>query len=839
MARPTHRIEELITRVTLWLLAFFSFIASAAILVLFPHGSASANIARIVAPIAIFIACMAAVLLARWGRARLGIGLVVTVAYVVIVNYVVVSRLGLHSHAYALLAILIVVTSLLVGHRAGLIVAAVAVATSLALYFAARSGNFLDSQAIATIPATNILIVYCILFGAVGTMLYVFSKAFREILNNTADEEQRLRRLFDVAPLGYVIHRDGRMLMINRAAAEGSGSGSPESMLGMDVFAFVPEAQRDLARQHLAAAGKAEAGVNVPAEFHISLPEGRERRFEITTTPIVLADGPALFTAMRDVTRAREASAALAAAKEQAESSNRAKSQFLANMSHEIRTPLNGVLGMADLLRGTPLSAEQRRYCEAIAASGRSLRDLLDGVLDLAKIEAGKMALEEEEFDLPHLAGDLVSVYSELSAARGIEFAAEVDLTGERRLRGDSLRVRQVLGNLLGNAVKFTDHGRIAFGVRELDRRPRDARTWFAFSVQDSGIGMSAESLAALFLPFTQADTSTTRRYGGTGLGLAIARNLVDLMDGTLEVESSPGAGSKFSVSLPFEEAAAEEIDYSRSAAGIARGFSRADAMAGSRSVLLVEDNDINQEVARVVLEQAGHRVQVANDGAEGVRKWTRGRFDCVLMDCQMPVMDGYEATRLIRAREAARGVGRVRIVALTASTLAGDRERCFAAGMDDFLSKPFESSALLSVVQGHGARPELKPVPSHGAASFDPAALASLLKLDRNEPGFLGRLIALFVQTAPEQIGVVACVTEATAVAAERAAHTLKSTSARFGLHALARLAGEAEAAVRSGQADRVHELVDAMHDEFAHARPLLIEHLEGLGSASSSRAA
>ncbi len=835
MSRPTHRIEQLIARVTLWLLVFFSFIASAAILVLLPHGSGAANAARIAAPVSIFVACLAAVALARWGHARLGAGLVIVVAYLTIVNYVVVSGLGLHSYANSLLAILIVVTALLIGHRAGLVAALVAVVTAIVLYVLEKFGGLIDPQQVAAIPIANILIVDCILFSALGAVLYAFSRAFREILHSTEDQEQRFRQLFDLAPLGYVIHRDGRILMINRAAAAASGVTEPDKMNGMDVFAFVPEAQREAARKHLVSAWANGPGAIVSAEFRIGLPEGRQRLLETSTVPVVLADGPALFTMLRDVTKAREASAALAAAKEQAESSSRAKSQFLANMSHEIRTPLNGVLGMADLLGGTPLSAEQRRYCEAIAASGRSLRDLLGGVLDLAKIEAGKMALEEEDFDLSHLLGDLVSIYRELSVSRGNAFEAKLELEGRDRLRGDSLRIRQVLGNLLGNAAKFTDRGRIQFGARLLDRLPGDVRTWVLFTVEDTGIGMSDETLAKLFQPFSQADSSTTRRYGGTGLGLAIARNLVELMGGKLEVETTPGAGSKFSVRLPFEETPAA-FDDLRVSAGTALGL---PASMGPLSVLLVEDNDINQEVARTVLAQAGHRVEVAADGAEGVRKWTRGRFDCVLMDCQMPVMDGYEATRLIRSREAARGTTRVRIVALTASNMAGDRERCFAAGMDDFLSKPFDSAALLAVVQGHGARLELRPVSSASAASFDPGALASLLRLDRNEPGFLGRLVALFILTAPEQIGEVAGVTEETAGAAERAAHTLKSTSARFGLFALAGMAGRAEAAVRAGRIENARALADAMHEEFARARPLLIEHLEGIGSSSSPRAA
>ncbi len=834
--RPKHRIEQLITRATLWLLVFFSFVASAAILLLLPHGPEAGNSARIAAPIAIFIGCLAAVVIARSGRPRLGASLVITVAYVVILNYVIAGRLGLHSYANALIAILIVVTALLIGHRAGVAAALIAIVTAVALSLLEHYGGLVDPHAVAAIPAANILIVYCILYGAIGAVLYVFSRTFRETLQSTEDQELRFRQLFDVAPLGYVIHREGRILMINQAAATASGFDVPDKMIAMNIFDLLPEEQLEHARRHLASAIGVAPGTTVSTEFRIKLPDGRLRQFETTSTPIMLADGPALFTMMRDVTRAREASIALAAAKEQAESSSRAKSEFLANMSHEIRTPLNGILGMADLLRSTPLNAEQRRYGEAIATSGRSLRDLLGSVLDLAKIEAGRMMLEQKNFDLSRMVAELESIYWELAGGRANTFMAQVDLTEKSLLRGDPLRVRQVLGNLLDNAVKFTEGGRIDFGVRVVDSPPGDARRWMLFTVQDTGIGMSKETLEKVFQPFTQADTSTTRRYGGTGLGLSIARSLVELMDGTLDVESAPGIGSKFSVRLPFEEApetfeaVAASMDRMVGIPGPASGV-------GSLSVLLVEENDVNQEVARTMLELAGHQVQVARDGAEGVRLWTRGRFDCLLMDCQMPVMDGYEATRLIRSSEMARGTRRVRIVALTASTMAGDRERCLAAGMDDFLAKPFESAELLAAVRGDAFHTELRPVSSGNLASFDPGSLAGMLKLDRNQPGFIGKLLALFVRSTPEQIGQVAGVTDETATSAERAAHTLKSTATRFGLHALAGLAAEAETALHAGRQDLARELAEAMLDEFAHARPLLFEHLEGIGHGAASR--
>ena len=692
-AGPPNRFEGAIARVTLWLIVFFSFVSLVAIFLLQPHGSAAANAARIAMPLVVLSACVAAFFLARRGRPRVGAGIVVAVAYAAIVNYVVVGGFGLHSYMVSILAILVVIASLLVGHRAGLWACAVALATVIALFALERLGRIMDEDAVRGIPLDNIAMVYSILIGATGAVLYVFSKAFHETLEAASDEEQRLRTLIDLAPMGYVLHRDGRIVIANRAAALSGGHDRPEDLVGKDAFGFVPEEQREAAKRRMGEAKAGAPGSSVQFEYRAMDKRGRERTFETLTAPVALADGPALLTVMRDVTRARESSAALASAKAQAESANLAKSHFLANMSHEIRTPLNGVLGMADLLRGTPLSAEQRRYCEAIASSGRGLRDLLGDILDLSKIEAGKVELEREDFNLSRVLADLVSAHSELARARGNALHAALELPEEARYNGDALRLRQVLGNLLSNAVKFTENGRIELRAQALEARPGNARPWLRFTVKDTGIGISAETQARLFQPFSQADSSTTRQYGGTGLGLTISKHLVELMGGRIGVRSTPGAGSEFSVELPLEPAQTR-----------AQAQAQAVQAGASLAVLVVEDNDINQEVARAMLEVAGHRVEVAANGAEALKKCAQSHFDCVLMDCQMPGMDGYEATRRIRAREAENGGVRVPIVALTANAMSGDRERCLAAGMDDFLAKPFDSAALLAAL-ARGAR--------------------------------------------------------------------------------------------------------------------------------------
>ena len=385
-----------------------------------------------------------------------------------------------------------------------------------------------------------------------------------------------------------------------------------------------------------------------------------------------------LLTQNRDLTQSRA----------EAEAANEAKSQFLSTMSHEVRTPLNGLLGMAELLQETSLTADQRRYCQVITSSGRALYELLSDILDLSKIEAGKVRIEATDFDLALLIGDILSVYSDLAASRSNRLIAEVDIPSPGRFRGDPTRLRQVLSNLLSNAIKFTEGGNIALAVSALALRAGDPRTWLRISVRDSGIGIAPEELKILFRPFTQADSSTTRQYGGTGLGLVISKHLVELMGGCLNVESAPGVGTHIRFDLPF--AAAENTEAPRAT----------DAPTAKRlaaRVLVAEDNPVNQEVIRAMLSLAGAEVLLVENGELAVQTFRQGNFDVVLMDCQMPVMDGYEAARAIRHEEAPGR--RIPIIALTANAFSEDRERCLSAGMDDYVAKPVTRDLLIQTV--------------------------------------------------------------------------------------------------------------------------------------------
>ncbi|HEX4033127.1 MAG TPA: ATP-binding protein [Solirubrobacteraceae bacterium] len=378
-------------------------------------------------------------------------------------------------------------------------------------------------------------------------------------------------------------------------------------------------------------------------------------------------------------------------ARDEAIEASEMKSAFLRNVSHEIRTPMNGVIGMNELLLQTPLSDEQRGYAEQVEQSSEHMLAIINDILDISQIETGRVELEPSEFALQEaVEGACVSAGLE-AQAKGLELEMSVDSRLPRWVRGDSARVRQVLSNLVGNAVKFSSSG-----VVEVRVRPGEETSRVIFEVRDHGIGIDPAALERMFEPFMQADVSTTRKYGGNGLGLAIAKEIVDLMGGAIGADSKPGKGSTFWFELPLPGVVSNVPQAGRERAS-AIGERRYDPNAPL--VLVVEDSPVNRLVTVHVLERCGFRVHVVNDGREALEALGTQPYEAVLMDCQMPEVDGYEATRELRRREE-KGDHRTPVIAMTAHAMSGDRERCLAAGMDDYIAKPVRSQALVTVLR-------------------------------------------------------------------------------------------------------------------------------------------
>lgn len=369
-----------------------------------------------------------------------------------------------------------------------------------------------------------------------------------------------------------------------------------------------------------------------------------------------------------------------------ADVANRAKSVFLATMSHEIRTPMNGVIGMADLLEKTKLDSEQKHYLNAIKVSGQNLMAIVTDVLDLSKIEAEKMNLEIQPFSLLDLLKELQLLISESLNRSNVKVRFSLDPELPDALEGDAGRIRQVLLNLINNAIKFTERGEINISVSL--QKMRTDKAWICFQVKDTGIGMSEEQLGRLFTPFTQAAPSTFRKFGGTGLGLTISQRLIRMMDGTIQVDSKPGEGTLFSVLIPFAPADRRQLVSSEE--NQPAGLVRQDK--GQR-ILVVEDHPINQHLMRAILEKMGFRGEMAENGQIALELLQKRKYDLIFMDLQMPVMDGYEATRQIRRhiREEIRPV----IIAMTANALQGDKEKALAIGMDAYITKPIRSDII------------------------------------------------------------------------------------------------------------------------------------------------
>jgi two-component system, sensor histidine kinase len=387
------------------------------------------------------------------------------------------------------------------------------------------------------------------------------------------------------------------------------------------------------------------------------------------------------------------------AARLTAERSNRAKSEFLANISHELRTPMNAIIGMTDLALGEELSPTLREFLTTARSNAQVLLELLNEILDFSRLEAGKFVLQNMPFRLRDLIADLVRTFEFRARDKGLEMQSHIEAVVPDRLMGDPLRIRQVLMNFLTNAIKFTESGKISISIALESNSQKEVEV--KFSVADTGIGISAEDRERIFAPFTQVDASTTRRHGGAGLGLAIAGDLIREMGGRRAIQSEVGKGSTFSFTLPLSCVPSRSgiNQDSPSANGTAEGV-LSHTSSFKLNVLLAEDMAANQMLVKHALKKRGHRVEIAKDGREAVEQATAGDFDVILMDLQMPEMDGFEATAVIRSDPR---MSRVPIVALTAHAMSGDRERCLAAGMSDYLAKPLDLQQLIEVVESCG----------------------------------------------------------------------------------------------------------------------------------------
>ncbi|MBT8484860.1 MAG: response regulator [Phycisphaerales bacterium] len=685
-------------------------------------------------------------------------------------------------------------------------------------------------------PATQLVaFVACMCF----VLFSLYLKKVLQHLDPSKVVPGRVRSALDTLTEGLVVlDKRDRIVLANLAFSETVGA-TPQQLQGRDIARFAwsgpdgePVGADDLPWSGI---GHESRSGNI---LGLVDDQGEPRTFLVNSSPVLGDDGEArgVLASFEDVTQIEKHRIELRLSKEAAESANTAKSEFLARMSHEIRTPMNAILGFADVLRRglAATEAERSEYLDTIHGSGEHLLALINDILDLSKVESGHLELERRPVPVHELLSDVVMVLRGRAEEKGI--ALEYDWSGPipETIESDSTRLKQVITNLVGNAIKFTDDGevRVTARMEELGASPR-----LCIDVRDSGIGMEPETLKRIFDPFVQADTSITRRFGGTGLGLSISQNLAKALGGGLTVESTPGQGSTFTLTVTagsLTDVAMLDSMPKHKAARAAVISANSSAMLTNHRILLVDDGEANRKLATLVLRRAGATVDVATNGQEAVDAVAAAAYDLILMDMQMPVMDGYTATRTLREQ----GI-EIPIIALTANAMKGDEEKCLAAGCSGFLKKPIDLDLLINTVSAElgQAAPVGDGLGQPATPADAPVRVALESSLPTDDPEFC-EIVIEFIDRLHEKVEAMHTAWSAREFdELAKLAHWLKGSGGTAGFAALSPAAAQLEQLVQEERLDEIETTLEELSQLIASiVRPGLPQREDTASAAAES---